>query len=63
MDRKVSKISRRAWLLAKQNHIDVSNIVPTGPGGRIIERDIFRELEKVYLAENAETSVDEIDIN
>ena len=63
MDRKVSKISRRAWLLAKQNHIDVSNIVPTGPGGRIIERDIFRELEKVYLAKNAETSVDEIDIN
>ena len=61
MNRKVPRISRRAWLLAKQNHIEVSNITPTGPDGRIIERDIFRELEKNYLAELPEKTVDEID--
>ena len=62
MNRKMPKISRRAWLLAKQNHIDVSNITPTGPDGRIIERDIFRELEKNYLAEIPETNIDNIEI-
>ncbi len=58
MNRNVPRISRRARLLAQQNHIDLSKIIPTGPDGRIIERDILRELEKNYLAEIAETSAD-----
>ena len=46
MNKKVLKISRRARLLAQQNHIDPASVTPTGPDGRIIERDILRELEK-----------------
>ena len=63
MNRNVLRISRRAWLLAKQNQIDLSNITPTGPGGRIIERDIFREIEKNQLVKNQETSVEELQMN
>ena len=47
MSKKTSRISRRALLLAEQNHIDISKIEPTGPDGRIIERDILLELEKL----------------
>lgn len=55
MNRNVQKISRRAKLLAQQNHIDLSKIKPTGPDGRIIERDILRELEKNYLNEHSDS--------
>ena len=57
MNRNVLRISRRARLLAQQNHIDLTKITPTGPDGRIIERDILRELEKNYLAESSVSSV------
>ena len=57
MNTKGPKISPRAWALAMQNQIDVSKITPTGPDGRIIEKDVLRELEKKYVAETAETKV------
>ena len=63
MDKKVVRISRRARLLAQQNHIDISKITPTGPDGRIIERDIFRELEKNESLRSQSASLEEMDDN
>ena len=42
MVKRVPKVTRRAWLLAQQNHIDVFSIVPSGADGRIVEEDILR---------------------
>ena len=46
MNTKGLKISPRALALAMQNQIDIADITPTGPDGRIIERDVWRHLEK-----------------
>ena len=46
------KISPRAYTLALKNGIDILSITPTGPEGRIIERDVLRVLEREYLAED-----------
>ncbi len=46
------KISPRAYMLALKNDIDILSITPTGPEGRIIERDVLRVLEREYLAED-----------
>ncbi len=51
METKRLKISPRAYALALQNGIDILSITPTGPEGRIIERDVLRALEKEYLPE------------
>ena len=60
------KISPRALALAMQNQIDVMKIIPTGPDGRIVERDVMRMLEKeaateeitnTEISENTESSV------
>lgn len=42
-----SSISPRAKNLAMKKHLDTSAIIGTGPGGRIIERDIALALESV----------------
>ena len=44
MNTKDLKISPRAQQIALQNQIDVSKLTPTGPDGRIIERDVLRAL-------------------
>lgn len=43
------KISPRAKALAKKLGIDFSNAVPSGPKGRIIEKDILKLSEKAQL--------------
>lgn len=51
------KISPRARNLAGKHHVDVRYAVPTGPEGRIIERDIHKLIEtgpKVTAAAKAE---------
>lgn len=40
------KISPRASSLARQYNVDVNQVVPTGPEGRIIENDILRAIEE-----------------
>ena len=49
MVKRVPKVTRRAWLLAQQNHIDVFSIVPSGADGRIVEEDILRLLSDFAL--------------
>ena len=44
----VSKISPRAKVLAERQNLDLSKAVPTGPNGRIIERDVQALAEKGY---------------
>jgi pyruvate dehydrogenase E2 component (dihydrolipoamide acetyltransferase) len=63
MSKKTSRISRRALLLAEQNHIDISRIEPTGPDGRIIERDILLELEKRASKQDSEAPVETLVID
>lgn len=43
------KISPRARNLAAKTDVDLSRVVPTGPEGRIIERDVQAALDKGYL--------------
>lgn len=43
------KISPRARNLADKTDVDLSRVVPTGPEGRIIERDVQAALDKGYL--------------
>lgn len=43
------KISPRARILAERTDADVSRAIPTGPNGRIIERDIEAALDKGYV--------------
>jgi len=43
-------ISPRARLLALKTGVDMTKVVPTGPHGRIIERDIDKALDEGYLA-------------
>ena len=55
------KISPRARNLAAKTDVDLSRVVPTGPEGRIIERDVQTALDKGYLkgtapAETAEAA-------
>ena len=40
------KISPRASSLARQYNVDLDQVVPTGPEGRIIENDILRAIEE-----------------
>jgi pyruvate dehydrogenase E2 component (dihydrolipoamide acetyltransferase) len=47
---KISPIAKR---LAEEHGIDITKIVGSGPGGRIIKEDVLREIEK--LKEKAET--------
>jgi len=42
------KISPRAKIYAEQAKIDLSKVIPTGPGGRIIERDVIEAAENGY---------------
>lgn len=41
-----TKISPRAKNLAEKQHVDISQAVPTGPYGRVIERDIRKMMEE-----------------
>ena len=59
MNTKGLKISPRALALAMQNRMDISQIVPTGPDGRIIERDVWRALEQEYVKDTPDTSAAE----
>jgi len=43
-------ISPRAKKLALQTGVDMTKVVPTGPHGRIIERDINKALDEGFLA-------------
>ena len=43
-------ISPRARLLALKTGVDMTRVIPTGPHGRIIERDIDKALDAGYLA-------------
>ncbi len=43
------KISPRARALADKTDVDLSRVVPTGPEGRIIERDIQAALDQGFL--------------
>lgn len=49
------KISPRAKDLALKTDADLSRVTPTGPEGRIIERDIVRALDAGYTAAPAQT--------
>ena len=49
------KISPRAKNLALKTDADLSRVTPTGPEGRIIERDIVRALDAGYTAAPAQT--------
>ena len=52
------KISPRAKIYAEQAKADLSKVVPTGPNGRVIERDVIELLskgERLYNAEAGET--------
>jgi pyruvate dehydrogenase E2 component (dihydrolipoamide acetyltransferase) len=43
------KISPRARMLADKTDVDLTRVVPTGPDGRIIERDIQAALDQGFL--------------
>ena len=47
------KISPRARRLAQQYGIDITKIKGTGPGGRIVERDVLRYIEEMRKAKEA----------
>ncbi|MBE6551788.1 MAG: 2-oxo acid dehydrogenase subunit E2 [Ruminococcaceae bacterium] len=49
----VEKISPRAKLLAEKTNADLLKAVPTGPNGRIIERDVRTLLENGYTVSSA----------
>ena len=49
------KISPRAKNLALKTDADLSRVTPTGPEGRIIERDIVRALDAGYTTAPAQT--------
>ncbi len=49
----VVRISPRAKNLALQTGVDMAKVVPTGPHGRIIERDINAALDAGYVANAA----------
>lgn len=42
----VTRISPRAKNLAEKQHVEISQAVPTGPYGRVIERDIRKMIEE-----------------
>lgn len=46
-------ISPRAQKLAEEQHVDVRMAQPTGPNGRIIERDIRTAMDNGYIATDA----------
>lgn len=49
------KISPRAKNLALKTDADISRVTPTGPEGRIIERDIVRALDAGFVTASANT--------
>ena len=53
MPPKKVKISPRARKLAQQYGIDITKIKGTGPGGRIVERDVLRYIEELKKAKEA----------
>lgn len=42
------KISPRAKMMAEEKHLDLTKAIPTGPDGRIIERDILQLAKEGY---------------
>ena len=56
MSTQIFKISPRALALAKQHQINLSQITPTGPDGRIIEKDVLCALEKQDFMMSSEMS-------
>ena len=54
------KISPRARKLAKQYGIDITKIKGTGPGGRIVERDVLRYIEEMKKLEALTPRVKEV---
>jgi Uma2 family endonuclease len=56
------KISPRAKNYAERLRVDLSEVIPTGPNGRIIERDIIEVVNQGHqlFDENAEDSVPDI---
>lgn len=49
----VGSISPRARLLAEKTHADLLKAVPTGPNGRIIERDVQKLVDQGYTVSPA----------
>ena len=54
------KISPRARKLAEQYGIDITKIKGTGPGGRIVERDVLRYIEEMKKLEVLTPRVKEV---
>ncbi|OYT60151.1 MAG: hypothetical protein B6U75_02380 [Desulfurococcales archaeon ex4484_217_1] len=54
------KISPRARKLAEQYGIDITKIKGTGPGGRIVERDVLRYIEEMKKLEALTPRVKEV---
>lgn len=50
------RISPRARILAEKTDVDLSRVVPTGPEGRIIERDVQAALDAGFLKGTATAS-------
>lgn len=57
------RISPRARHLAEKTDADISKAVPTGPMGRIIERDINALLDKGYTNAAAHAEVSEVSVS
>ncbi|MCQ4795401.1 2-oxo acid dehydrogenase subunit E2 [Anaerofustis stercorihominis] len=60
------KISPRAKMMAEEKNLDLSKAVPTGPDGRIIERDVLTLAKngfKIVKGEDKEEVCDAVDVN
>ncbi|MCR2033029.1 dihydrolipoamide acetyltransferase family protein [Anaerofustis stercorihominis] len=60
------KISPRAKMMAEEKNLDLSKAVPTGPDGRIIERDVLTLAKngfKIVKGEDKKEVCDAVDVN
>ncbi|MFR6311379.1 dihydrolipoamide acetyltransferase family protein [Anaerofustis stercorihominis] len=60
------KVSPRAKMMAEEKNLDLSKAVPTGPDGRIIERDVLTLAKngfKIVKGEDKEEVCDAVDVN
>jgi pyruvate dehydrogenase E2 component (dihydrolipoamide acetyltransferase) len=58
-----TKISPRAKNYAEQAKVDLSKVIPTGPNGRIIERDLIELVKKGYRLYNVGDAVPSVPQN
>ncbi|EDS71449.1 2-oxo acid dehydrogenase acyltransferase (catalytic domain) [Anaerofustis stercorihominis DSM 17244] len=60
------KVSPRAKMMAEEKNLDLSKAVPTGPDGRIIERDVLTLAKngfKIVKGEDNKEVCDAVDVN